>query len=151
MTLKAEKFYRRTIGDSPPFRRWPFRAMAANRERWRIRASTTYVWINALDSRSASAEVHSGTRLHSKRRINKRSKPRRLLFYLALPPYRNYSTASVKNRMLAERTLTDKCMFGARYALDRGLCFCVLPEIAEQLRGRGLHVDDAYLLMPTNA
>lgn len=151
MKLKSEKYYQRLVGDEPPFRRWPFRRMSANRSKWRIRTSTVYVWINALENKMMNAEVHSGANMLVKRRNNKRSKPRRVLFYLALPPYRNYSTSSVKNLVRAERTLIDKCHFGARYAMERGLSFCIVPELARQLEDRGLKVDDRYLLMLRNA
>ena len=150
MRSKAEKYYESVIGDAPPFRRWPFRRLAVQRDRWRVRVSTEYVWVSALKSKLTNVEVHSGTSLRARRRGNRRSRARRVVFYLTLPPYRNYRVSSVKRLFSEQRTLLDKCETGARHALEHGLTFCVVPEIAAQLKDRGMTLDNRYLLTLPN-
>lgn len=146
MKPKAEKYYERMIGDTPPFSRWPFRQITAQRRKWRVRASSVYIWISALESKMTNVEVHSGTSLCTRRRGNRRSRTRRLVFYLTLPPYRNYSARAVKQRVDERRTLLDKCEIGARFATERGLTFCIIPELAQQVKERGLTINKRYLL-----
>lgn len=151
MRTKADKYYERVIGDAPPFRRWPFRRFAVQKESWRVRVATEFVWVSALSTKTTNVEVHSGVSLRARRRGNRRSRARRVLFYLTLPPYRNYRVDSVKRLISDQRSLLDKCEAGVRHALERGLTFCVAPEIAMQLRDRDLTLDDRYLLTLPNA
>lgn len=150
MRPKAQKYYEALLSDAPPFERWPFRRMAAQKARWRTRASTVYVSVTALEGKPAGAEVHSGATLRNRRRGPRRSRARRLLFYLALPPYRNYSSGAVKARVCEGRSVVDKCEIGVRFALDRELTFCVAPEIAAQVEGRGARVAARHLLTFAN-
>ncbi len=149
MKSKAESYYERTIGNAPPFARWPFRKLVAQKREWRVRASTSYIWISALEGKMTNVEVHSGVTPRSRRRGNRRSNARRVVFYLSLPPYRNYGVREVKSRFSDHRTLLDKCEIGIRFARERELAFCLVPELAGPLNARGVHVDDRHLLIST--
>lgn len=151
MKSKAEKYYRSILGDSPPFGRWPFREMRASERAWRIRTTSVFVFITALESRLSGVEVHSGSSMRNRKKVSKRARPRRVLFFVVLPPYRNYSARTVKGAIQAERTLLDKCDRGVRYASDRCLIFRIAPELADSLRPRGVDVDERHLLSPRNA
>jgi len=151
MRPKAERYYRRLLSDAPPFERWPFRLMTAQKARWRTRASTVYVSIVSPESKPAGAEVHSGASLKDRKRSTRRSRARRLLFYLTLPPYRNYRSSEVKARISEGRTALDKCEIGLRFALERDLTFGVAPEIAAQIEERGARIADRHLLTSAKA
>lgn len=153
MKLKADEYYAREIGrDSPPFARWRFRKMRAEARRWRTRVSTVYVSISALEGKIAGVEVHSGKSLRGRKRGNRRARARRLLFYLTLPPYRNFRTRAVKALICEARSALDKCEAGARYATERGLTFCLAPDLARAVEERGeLAIPPrCYLLTSTN-
>ncbi|HKZ39697.1 MAG TPA: hypothetical protein VJ044_01975 [Candidatus Hodarchaeales archaeon] len=103
-----------------------------------------YVSVSAFDRKTNTGiEIRSGTRLHSTpppSSSNKRTKTKKLLFYLILPPYRNYSSRDITNLVRAEKSLLDKCHKGASYALECGLNFWISPEIAQTLLSeRGFH------------
>lgn len=146
MKEKAERYYRSILGDSPPFARWPFAEIRASENAWKIRTSTVFVFISALESRLGNVEVHSGAMMRGRRKISKRARPRRVLFFIELPPYRNFSARTVKEAIQSERTLIDKCDRGAKFAADRCLGFCVVPEIAEILRARGARIGEREVL-----
>ena len=134
MRSKAEKYYERVIGgDEPPFQRWPFRRVIAEKRIWKTRISTVYIWIDAIDKKLLNTQVHSGTTIRTRKKSNRRSRPRRMIFYMMLPPYRNYSSNKVKQILTRALTTNDRCMTGMNFANKRALGFRIAPEIAKAL------------------
>jgi hypothetical protein len=148
MRSKADRFYARHLRDEPPFERWRFWELEARRPAWRARASTAYVSVTSLESRLAAAEVHSGVSPRPRRKSNKRARARRVVFWMILPPFRNYGVRDVKRELAAPRGAVDKCEVGLAYATRRHIGYRVTEDVARALRARGVSVPQRFVVAP---
>jgi len=151
MKSKAEKYYAKVIGkDGPPFKKWPIRQMIAQKRKWKIRISTVYIWIDTAEKKMINTEVHSGPVINTRNKSKRRTRTRQIIFYMSLPPYRNYGSARLKREILHEKSLTDRCETGIKIAISKGLPFRIIPAMKKKMKSRNLNVDESHFLRLVN-
>lgn len=149
MKPKIEKYLTVFFGEDPRsfFMEWDLNTIRADVDKWNVRSGTVYVYIiaNERPRQTLHAQVGSGNNIFSDKRIKntrrkktltgrtkKNSNTWRLLMWVELPPYRNYSTQHVKQVCRMGRGWFSRCTRAIEFARDKGLRWGVSDIMLEK-------------------
>lgn len=126
-------------------RDWDFEKIERDYFQWRIpiRWLSVYVLVNECDQRGTHTRIGCVDIRNLKKRIDqhnglipggpsetKRGEGRwKPMFYLIIPPYRNYSSKEIKNQGRNGRGWQSRCEKTLEIAIERGLEFKISSEV----------------------
>lgn len=127
------------------FQEWPFDKVWMDVNRWKIPANYLYIYILANDCNFRTLHAHVGCVADWERRLamhngtipggpsvtKKASGHWKVVLYVEIPPYRNYSTKLLKNFCKRGRGWTSRCKKAIKMANKRGLKWRITPKIRD--------------------
>lgn len=127
MESKARQYLMTKLEEDPCefFGKWDLNKIRADVDEWKFRQGTVFVYVGASKTKTPHTKV-GGFKVNKRRGATHQWNK---LFWVALPPYRNFTVQDLKDTGRQGRGWSSRCTRMAEFAIKNGLDWAASKEL----------------------